>query len=369
MKNNMREHIPVFFEGQDDLIDILATSMCSICYNTKSFIDFYILDCGIHEFNKKQLESLKEKFNNFSIKYIPIDLKQFDGLKGWGAGNFLDCYSRLLIPELAPELDRAIYLDTDVIALRDIKLLWDEDLGEYDFGATPDLGYKIEFFKNCVDNLSVSKEHIYASAGMLLIDCKKWREKHVSKKLLNIAKKYKDKIIIINEDILSIAYNNTNYKVLDLRYNMADRANEINLTSGSHITNKYIEKEWNNIILQHFTPSKPWKNSRNDYFIYRNIKNFNNFWFFAKMTPFIDGMLAALLISSNNFNTANTLNIINGAGNHIINKLGNNSLYGNNKITYKLFGFIPLFKVIKKINKKVVKLFNFIPFINIKINN
>ena len=31
MKNNMQEHIPVFFEGQDDLIDILATSMCSIC--------------------------------------------------------------------------------------------------------------------------------------------------------------------------------------------------------------------------------------------------------------------------------------------------------------------------------------------------
>ena len=37
-----KEHIPVCYEGQDDLIDILATSICSICYNTKSFIDFYI---------------------------------------------------------------------------------------------------------------------------------------------------------------------------------------------------------------------------------------------------------------------------------------------------------------------------------------
>ena len=49
-----KAHIPVCYEGQDDLIDILATSICSICYNTKSFIDFYILDCGINNFNKNQ---------------------------------------------------------------------------------------------------------------------------------------------------------------------------------------------------------------------------------------------------------------------------------------------------------------------------
>ena len=49
MKNNSKkQHIPVFFEGQNDLIYILGTAMASICYNTESFIDFYILDCGIH---------------------------------------------------------------------------------------------------------------------------------------------------------------------------------------------------------------------------------------------------------------------------------------------------------------------------------
>lgn len=101
----MTEHIPVFIEGQDDLIDILATAMCSICYNTGSFIDFYVLDCGICPFNKKQLESLKAKFSNFSIEFIPIDLKRFDGMKGWPPPKyqFLDCYARLLIPELKPE--------------------------------------------------------------------------------------------------------------------------------------------------------------------------------------------------------------------------------------------------------------------------
>ena len=52
----MQNHIPVFYEGQDDLVEVLATSIASVCYNTQSFIDFYILDCGLHEANKKLLE-------------------------------------------------------------------------------------------------------------------------------------------------------------------------------------------------------------------------------------------------------------------------------------------------------------------------
>ena len=127
MKSN--EHISIFYEGQDDLVEILATSICSICYNTKSFVDFFILDCGISSFNKKIINSLKDKFDNFSIEYIPVDLKQFEGLKGWPAGsNFLDCYSRLLIPELKKDINKAIYLDSDLIALDDICKLWNEDI-------------------------------------------------------------------------------------------------------------------------------------------------------------------------------------------------------------------------------------------------
>lgn len=370
MNKKDAEHIAVFYEGQDDLIDILAVSMASVCYNTKSFVDFYILDCGIHDFNKKQLELLKEKFTNFSIEYIPIDLKQFEGLKGWGWGSelFCDCYSRLLIPDLVPNIDRAIYLDTDIMALDDIKKLWEQDIGEYDFAATPDLGYKKEFFDNCTKILGVSPKHIYASAGMLLIDCKKWRKKGISQKLLNIARKYKDKIIIINEDILSIAYNNTNYKVLDLRYNMADRENEIKFTSAPHITDNYVLQERKHIILQHFTPSKPWKNSRNDYFIYRELKHFNSFWFFAGMTPFVKGLMNRLLISANNFNSMNIINTINFCTGQTISSIENyvtgQSLDKQRKYYGKLLGFIPI-KLIQRKNKIRVKLFGFIPLFNL----
>lgn len=340
----MVKHIPVFFEGQDDLIDILATSMCSICYNTKSFIDFYILDCGIHKFNKKQLETLKEKFNNFSIKYIPIDLKQFNGLQGYRKG-FVDCYSRLLIPELVKDIDKAIYLDTDTIAIDDIKKLWEEDLGEYELGAVSDIGFTKSLHDNAIKNLDVSIDHIILNAGMLLIDCKKWRKNNTSNNLLKIAKKYNNSFIAIDEEILSNYYSTNNYKRLDNRYNLSDRANELGKVF-SEIKDSYLKNEWNSVVVQHFSPDKPWLTSINS-FSKDTIKNFNSFWFFAKMTPFYFGM-------SNRYNQ------------NVASIASSNTFSNKNKKIYKLFNFIPLLKIEIKNNNKIYKLFGFIPLLKIK---
>lgn len=342
-----KEHIPVCYEGQDDLIDILATSICSICYNTKSFIDFYILDCGINNFNKKQLEKLKYKFNNFSIKYIPIDLTVFNGLKGWGKDNFLDCYSRLLIPKLIPELDKVIYLDTDTIALDDIKLLWEQNLDEYEIGACPDTGYNKYLRKNCIENLGFNNQQIFINAGMLLIDCKRWRQNNVSDKLLNLAKTYKDHLIIINEELLGIYYKNNNFKILDSRFNCADRLNEIKEFFPT-ITDEYLKNEWNDVVIQHLTPFKPWMFCKNTY-NNRNLKNFENFWFFAQITPFYQGMVNKYFYNIN-------CNI----SNHII----VNIKFG--KYWVKLLNVIPFIKVEIKNDNKVYKLFGILPVLKIR---
>ena len=139
MKDN-QQVVSVFYEGQDDLADILAVSICSVCYNTEKFVNFYILDCGICAFNKKLLESLKSKFNNFSLEFIPVDLTQFHHLTPW-CKKFWDCYARLIIPELKPDVKKAVYLDTDILALDDIGKLWNEPLNGYAFAAAADIGY------------------------------------------------------------------------------------------------------------------------------------------------------------------------------------------------------------------------------------
>lgn len=332
--------IPVFIEGQDDLVDILATAMCSICYNTSSFIEFYILDCGICPFNKKQLKSLKSKFDNFSIEFLPIDLKRFDGMKGWPPPKyqFLDCYARLLIPELKPEIDRAVYLDSDIIALDDIKQLWDQDLGGFETGLVADIGFGSTFFNNCTENLGVSAEHIYANAGMFLIDCKQWREHGTTEKLLEIGRKYKDNLLVLNEDILSVYYNGNRYKRLENRFNLTDFNSRICRYSAPQITDEYLANEWKRVVIYHFCHGKPFKQARNNY-NGRTLRHFDSFWFFASMTPFYAGMKLR-------FEQSNLI------------------MQRNGKDEFKLFNLIPLLTVRSGSETKWYKLFGFLPVIN-----
>lgn len=340
-------HIPVFYEGQDDLIEILATSMASVCYTTKSFIDFYILDCGICDFNKRQLEGMKEKFNNFSLEFIPIDLKQFEGLKGYTANNYVDCYSRLLIPELKPDLDKAIYLDVDVVALDDINLLWNENLNGHEIAACADLGYQKSVQDRCY-SIGIPRNQIYCNAGVLIIDCAAWRKNEVSQKLLCLAEKIKDDILYICEDLLNIYYKGNNYKLLDLRYNIHQLENFIGAVCAPQITDEYIENEWKKVVIQHLSPAKPWRVGK-----YRNadLKHWSEFWFFAAMTPYYNGLALKFLNNSNKTMLGVTLSVL--AGN-------------KQRKSIKLFGFIPFLTFKRTNNKTYVILFGFIPLLKIK---
>ena len=332
-------HIPVFFEGQDDLIDILATAMCSICYNTTSFIDFYVLDCGICPFNKKQLETLKSRFQNFSLEFIPIDLRRFDGMKGWPPPKyqFLDCYARLLIPELKPELNRVIYLDSDIIALGDIKELWEQDLKGFALGAVADIGYDEFHLFNCINNLNVDPKHIYANAGMLLVDCEKWRQNAITEQLLKIGRDNKDHLIVLNEEILSIYFSPNNYCLMDNRFNLTDTLSKICKTVAPHITDEYMCIQWKNPVIYHFCYGKPFRKVKNSY-DGRVLRHFDSFWFFAKMTPFYAGMKLR-------FDEARRME------------------RKDIKEEYRLFNLLPLMTVRTKDNIKRYKLFGGIPLL------
>lgn len=337
-------HIPVFIEGQDDLIDILATAICSICYNTQSNIDIYILDCGICFFNKKQILSLKDRFKNLFIEFIPIDLKRFKDMKGWPPpeSKYLDCYARLLIPELKPNIDRAIYLDSDVILLDDIKLLWEQDLGDYELGAVADIGYTGIFYNNATQNLGVSPDHVLPNAGMLLIDCKQWRQNNTTEKLLKIAREKKDNLLILNEDILSIYYNHNNYKQLENRFNLTDYQSKICNTVSPSTTDDYLAQEWQHVVVYHFCHGKPFRQVQNNY-DGRKLKHFDNFWFFASMTPYFQGMQIHL-------------------NKMFSEKKRNDSV----KEKFKLFGFLPFITIRRKEKNAVYKLFGFLTILKKK---
>jgi lipopolysaccharide biosynthesis glycosyltransferase len=308
LRERERERIPIFLASDDNYAPFVATTIVSICHNTNSFIEFYVIDGGITKFHKKQIEDLKNKFNNFSIEFIEIDVeKEFKG--------FLTCsyftlsmYSRILIPILKPNIDRAIYLDVDIIALDNVKKLWEEDLGEYIIGACRDIvcikDNFFEFFDDyLIKDFNFTNEHKYFNSGILLVNCKRWRKENVLEKLMNIELKMRGKLKCPDQDILNIFFYR-NYKILNNKHNYSTNTYKGGKDKMTLVDKDYMETQKKQMVIRHFSGIKPWSNMPNwarESYVKNDItslENFSDFWFFASLTPFYAGLQQRFIIKN-----------------------------------------------------------------------
>lgn len=271
--------IPIFLSSDNNYAPFVATTIASICDNTKSFCDFYILDGGIEEKNKEKICKLKEQFNNFSIEFIKIDLeKEFSSIHYENCCKHvsLSTYNRFLIPKLKPELKRILYLDVDIIVLGDISELYNQNLEGCMLGAIPEQisEKEIVVYKKI---LKLSKNHNYFNAGILLIDLEQWISKDIMSKLFEIEIKRREDLLHADQDVLNICFNDK-YKVLDFKYNY-----ETN-------NNRELEQNRPDIVIRHFnTGIKPWD-------ILPTIKtnlinNIDDFYYYLSKTLFNDNVL------------------------------------------------------------------------------
>ncbi len=265
-------NIPVFLPSDNNYAPFVATTIASICDHTDSFCEFYILDSGIQKKNKTKICKLKDKFANFSIEFLPIIPEQ--AFKNFQVPNNLNIstYNRLLIPSLKPELKKILYIDTDTVILDDIFYLYNISLEDYALGACWNKT-RVLYNTDTKDLLQLSDDYKYFNAGVLLIDIQKWIKDDIVNKLFKIQKEYADKILHADETLLNKYFDN-NYKILDIKYNYLDYDD---LNSPNH-----------EVCIRHFaTPMKPW----NSNFVMqankiKKMRNFEDFWYYAKMTEF-----------------------------------------------------------------------------------
>lgn len=267
-------NIPIFLPSDNNYVPYLATCMVSILSNTKSFINFYILDSGINEENKTKICELKKQFDNFSIEFLYIDINE--KFKDMVTSDWINKsgYNRFLIPELKPQLNKVIYLDSDTVVLKDIVDLYNETLDNYALGAIFNEKRR-EFNFDTKSPMELSSDYKYFNVGVLLIDVQKWIKDGIVEKLFDIEKKYRKVIPHADESVLNKCFDN-NYKILDLKYDVMDW--------------DFDNNEVKEIVVRHFaTKNKPWMISIEN--ADKFIPNASDFWKYAKNTCFYEDML------------------------------------------------------------------------------
>ena len=264
----MQNNIPIFVASDNNYASFVATTIASICDNTGSFCQFYILDGGISEENKSLISSLKQQYNNFDITFVKIEEEKY--FKNFVASSYVSMatYYRFIIPELFPGISKVLYLDVDIIVNGDINELYNIDLENYIIAAVADEGNS-DYIKMLKNNMDINFNSTYFNAGILLINFDKWRGENITSQLFEIEKKYHDKLLCNDQDILNNYFEN-NYKLLDPKYN------------------SMIYRE--DMLIRHYYGAvKPWM------FIpdicIKKYDEFKLFWDIARKTPFYDELV------------------------------------------------------------------------------
>ena len=150
-------------------------------------------------------------------------------------------------------------------------------------GAAPEIAF------GTYSDLFPCNGHVYFNLGMALIDCDKWRKDNTTEECLKLGKKYGKRFNCLHQDALNMLYSVNKYKKLPNRYNLGERKNYAKALH-PELSDEYFAEEWKHPVIIHFSPNKPWRTQHSFYDGKRIVKYFNEWWYYASMTPYFFGM-------------------------------------------------------------------------------
>ena len=171
------QRMNIFFAVDHNYVEHLCVTISSILVNSRDFdvFNFYIIDSGLLETDKKKIEELK-KYKDFNIEYIKVNMEMFKNYPIKNSYLSLATYAKYLISDLKPEIDRCLYLDCDIVVQKPLIELYDTEFEDNYAVAVKDSFYPSDFAqKYGIKN--------YFNAGVLLINAEKWRKDNISQKL------------------------------------------------------------------------------------------------------------------------------------------------------------------------------------------
>lgn len=179
-----REVINIAFTIDNNYAVPVLLTVNSILENNDSNSDyrFFIVETNLTEKNKQKIYDFVNK-RGYKVEFINVNTNFFDkGIsfydeKQWQGRINNIAISRILLPKILPQnIDKVLYLDADILVLRDLIDLWNQDITNYYAGMVVDCALPKYDFVDFGDK--------YYNSGVILIDLKKWREAQITEKML-----------------------------------------------------------------------------------------------------------------------------------------------------------------------------------------
>ena len=260
-KNNF---IPIFYACDENYVKYTMVSIKSMIENAnpKNNYKIYILCTDVSNESLEKLSRLQNDF--FSIEFVDMEEKMKDLKDSLPVRDYfsMTTYYRMFIPQMFPELDKVVYIDSDTIVLGDIADMYNFDLGDnYVAAAQCQVIVQEEIFSSYVENVLGMDYLEYFNAGVLVMNCKAFREIDLLKTFLELLDMYTF-VVAQDQDYLNLICKD---KVLwmDSAWNM-------------EVFGELPCKEEEMKIIHYNLSAKPWN--------YPDCRLAIYFWRYAKMT-------------------------------------------------------------------------------------
>ena len=268
MAKNYKQQIPICFATDDNYVPFLTVALASLLDNASkdNFYRIYVLTSHLTQENMNSI--LKMGTENSSIEFVQLS-KELDKVQDMF--HLRDYYSketyyRIFIANLFPQYDKVLYLDCDITVLGDVAELYNTQIhGYYVAAAQEEVMQTFEVFGNYVEQADGINRKEYFNAGILLINCRRWRNKLIAERFVDLLNRYTFRVVQ-DEDYLNVLCKG-NVKKLNLGWNKTSYKND-----------DFDDKDLK--IIHWKINWRPWK--------YKDVLYEEHFWKYAKMTDFYD---------------------------------------------------------------------------------
>lgn len=286
--------VPVVFATDKNYSIYLGVCIKSLIAHTSpnTNYDIIILEDHIPENHKTAILSMQQP--NVSIRIVDVSSavnlynKDIFYIRDYFT---ISIYYRFFLPQIMKEYDKIIYLDCDMIILKDVKELYETELANTSLAAVRELyiPFEIKFDKTALsyyqDTLHIFEPRDYFNSGCLIMNLKKMRRQNITEKFITCLAKL-DKPKQPDQDVMnSVLYKDVTF--LDPRWNTL---NHIIISipdykkaySASDI--KTIELADSDPFILHFSGHiKPWSLPYS--------RHAEQFWKYARQTGFFKEVL------------------------------------------------------------------------------
>ncbi|HEY5225325.1 MAG TPA: glycosyltransferase family 8 protein [Methylovirgula sp.] len=267
---------------------ILAYSVNKYVSHDRKTI-FHVLECEQDAFPSYADHILNSDYFQICRHQVSLDIfKDYD--LSIAAVPSLATFARLAIPQIISNAERVLYLDCDVIINRSLDELFDIDMNGFPLAAGRDLtqAYFLRRFNGPhqkAGKILFKNINSYFNAGVLLIDCNKWRNSGYVDSIIKFLGAPPAPLFLADQDALNVVFQD-NHLELDPRWN--SWAVCYSFGEGEEELVKFAQLCADDPWIIHFIGrAKPWIS-------FHRKTNFHQlYWAVAAESPFLSQLIAA----------------------------------------------------------------------------